>query len=224
MITVLCVKWGTRYGPEWVVRLRNMVAANLTVPHDFVCITDEPVDGIQCVPLSCDLPGWWQKLGMFQPGFVPGWKLYLDLDVVITGDLTGMVLEAEKDPTRLWVRDDFSYSLRKPRELDPASKRLLGGNGTVNSSVMLWHGDSCADVWTRFERSHMDELHGDQNHISRVLWPHGIAFLPDAEVRSYKYHVLRGESPGSVVVFHGDPKMSDLPRSHPLRRLWEQPR
>lgn len=221
MITVLCVKWGPRYGSKWVVRLRNMVARNLSLPHRFVCVTDEPVAGIECWPLSCDLPGWWQKVGLFQPGFCPGRKLYLDLDVVIAGDM-GWV-SACTDAGKLWVRDDFSYSLRSPRELDAASKRLLGGHGTVNSSVMLWHGDSCADVWLKFQRGHMDELHGDQNHISRVLWPHGIAFLPDGEIRSYKYHVMRGEPPGSVVVFHGDPKMPDLPKSHYLRQIWERP-
>jgi len=221
MISVLCVKWGRKYGSEWVVRLRNMVARNLSLPHRFVCVTDAPVVGVECWPLSCDLPGWWQKVGLFQPGFCPGWKLYLDLDVVITGDMSKWVA-ACVDAGKLWARDDFSYSLRAPRELDAASKRLLGGNGTVNSSVMLWRDDSCVEVWRRFSRDHMDELHGDQNHISRVLWPHGIAFLPDDEIRSYKYHVMRGERAGSVVVFHGDPKMNDLERSNPLRQAWER--
>lgn len=222
MTAVLCVKWGRKYGPEWVLRLRAMVARHLSIPHEFVCITDEPVEGVQCLPLTCDLPGWWQKLGMFQPGFLPGEKLYLDLDVVITGELDSLVMAARSDRAKLWVRDDFSYSLRRPRVLGGAARRLLGGAGTVNSSVMIWYGDSCSDVWTHFQRAHMDELHGDQNHISRVLWPQKISFLPDEAVRSYKYHVLRGALGGSVVVFHGEPKMADLSRDNPLRQAWEQ--
>ena len=46
-VTVLCVKFGTKYGREYIERLRNMVSRHLTVPYEFVCITDDqhPIPG-----------------------------------------------------------------------------------------------------------------------------------------------------------------------------------
>lgn len=219
---VLCVKWGTRYGDEWVRRLRSMVAKHLTIAHEFVCITEKPVEGVQCTPLTCDLPHWWQKLGMLQAGMFPGWNLYLDLDVVITSCIDGIVTAAQTDATRMWMRDDFSYSIRNPkRGLDASALEMLGGPGTCNSSVMVWHGDAARDAWDKFTPDVMNRQHGDQNHITRVLYPNKIGFLPDEMVGSYKYGRLRGEKIAPVMVFHGQPKMSDLPKAHPLREMWE---
>ena len=36
-VTVLCVKFGTKYGPNYVERLRNMVARHMTIPYEFAC-------------------------------------------------------------------------------------------------------------------------------------------------------------------------------------------
>jgi hypothetical protein len=147
---VLCVKWGDKYSGEWVVKLRNMVERHLSIPHEFVCITDAEVPGITCVPFNTNLPTWWSKLNLFEPGRFPGLNLYLDLDVILTSSIDGLVYAAS-NPEMLCMRDDFSYSLRKPRQgLGADFKRLLGGEGCCNSSVMLWHGDACRDVWDQF--------------------------------------------------------------------------
>ena len=39
---VICMKWGTKFGAEYANRLYKMVEKNLTVPHRFVCFTDDP--------------------------------------------------------------------------------------------------------------------------------------------------------------------------------------
>ena len=216
-VRVICVKWGAKYGAEWVVRLRNMCARRLPT-HEFVCVTDEPVDGIQCQPLVCDLPGWWQKVGLFRPGLFPGENWYFDLDIVAKGSI---VLPRLTD--KLWALDDFSYSIANPRAVDdPHVRRLLGGVGTINSSIMGWRDDVASDVWTKFTPAVMDELHGDQNWITRCLWPHGISLLPKGFASSYKYHIMNSLEMGApIVVFHGQPKVTDLSRRDPLRLLWE---
>ncbi len=216
---VICVKWGDKYGPEWVLRLRNMVAKHFTLRHDFVCVTEKPVEGVDCLPLTCDLPGWWQKVSLFQRGRFPGWNLYLDLDVVITANIDAL---AQSNPSKLYMRDDFSYSLRNPKQgLSEKDREYLGGIGTCNSSVMVWNGDAVPEVWDSFTPEVMQKRHGDQNHISATLYPNKIGFLPDDMVGSYKYGMLRNESVKPVMVFHGNPKMSDLPKGHELRRMWE---
>ena len=37
---VICMKWGTKYGPEYVNRLYAMVRRHLSGPFNFVCLTD----------------------------------------------------------------------------------------------------------------------------------------------------------------------------------------
>ena len=61
---VICIKWGTKFGPEYVNKLYKMVEKNLKIPHRFVCFTDntegllpgietrdlpEYVDNIRCL-------------------------------------------------------------------------------------------------------------------------------------------------------------------------------
>lgn len=219
---VICVKWGLKYGPEWVLRLRNMVAKQLPIPHQFVCVTDDPVEGVECIPFISDLPGWWSKVELFYPGRFDGDNLYLDLDVVLTGSIEKLARCLDGDRSRLWALDDFSYSLVNPRKgLGGDTRALLGGDGTINSSVMLWHGDRAKRVWTRFAPGVMQVLHGDQNWITQALWPDRINLIPPGIAGSFKYHVQRGQKDAPITVFHGHPKPCDLPRSDALRQTWE---
>ena len=200
MLTVACVKWGRKYGPEYALKLQSMCRRNVPA-HEFVCFTDGPVEGVDCRPLPSDLPSWWSKVGLFRPGMFLGDVLYLDLDVVITGSLEGMGALLAEDRSRLWAPDDFGYPLTNPRKgLDPTQRRLLGGDGTINSSVMMWNGDACRAVWDRFTPAKMDEVHGDQNWITQALWP-AINLIPRHWATSYKYG-----GDGVIRVFHGDPK------------------
>lgn len=51
---IICMKWGTKYGPEYVNRLYNMVARNLTLPFTFACLTDDSSgirDEVVCYPI-----------------------------------------------------------------------------------------------------------------------------------------------------------------------------
>jgi hypothetical protein len=221
-VRVVCVKFGTKYGAEWVIRLRNMVARHLPCAHEFVCYTEAPVEGVVCQPLPSSLPGWWAKVGLFKPGLSAGETLYLDLDVVIRGDIGAI---RRTDDGKVWALDDFSYSLTNPREMGPETRRLLGGVGTCNSSVLYWRGDAGRRVWDAFTPGVMERLHGDQNWITQALWPHTLALFETGVACSYKYHLLHRlleeGSTAPIVVFHGEPKAPSLERTDPLRKLWE---
>ena len=62
-VTVLCVKFGTKYGREYIERLRNMVSRHLTVPYEFVCLTDDhhPIEGVRSIvqPMQNYKKIWW---------------------------------------------------------------------------------------------------------------------------------------------------------------------
>lgn len=207
MLTVVCIKWGTKYDAEYVTKLQSMAARHIPA-HRFVCFTERPVDGVECLDLPSGLPSWWSKIGLFKPGTLPGDNLYLDLDVVLTGSLQPLIDAYTTAPDYLWSVDDFSYSLVNPRQhIDPDTRRLLGGAGTINSSVMMWRGDCARRVWDDFDPAVMDEMHGDQNWITRALWPDRIKLFSPGVVGSYKYGGCR---PFPVTVFHGDPKPHQL--------------
>ena len=106
-LTVACVKWGVKYGPEYVEKLASMAGRHLP-PHRFVCFTDDPVPGIECRPPLCDFPGYWQKVGLFRPGVFRGPVLYLDLDLVIH-DALGGILGLLDDSPGLWALDDWEF-------------------------------------------------------------------------------------------------------------------
>jgi hypothetical protein len=59
---VLCMKWGTKYGPEYVNRLYAMVRRNITGPFRLVCLTDDR-HGIRPEVECFDLP----ELGVPHP-------------------------------------------------------------------------------------------------------------------------------------------------------------
>jgi hypothetical protein len=92
---IICINWGTKYGPKYINRLYGMVSRNITPPFDFVCFTDNP-EGIRTEVRTQDLPpldiemptgtrGIWPKSRLWGPtlGDLQGPVLYLDLDLMV---------------------------------------------------------------------------------------------------------------------------------------------
>jgi hypothetical protein len=124
---ILCMKWGTRYGPEYVNRLYAMVRRNLRSGFRFTCLTDDPQgirSEVECRPIPpLDLPASTPesgrtKLVAFAADLygLRGTALFLDLDVVIVGgldpfyDFPGkfLIIEDYKRRWRRRVTGDFS--------------------------------------------------------------------------------------------------------------------
>ena len=189
MITVVCVKVGTKYNSEYVNKLQNMVSRHLTVPHDFICITDDHV-GVNC---KCILPdgednGWWTKLTLFKkdPYGIKGKILYFDLDVVIRENIDCFAN----------YRSDFIIMKDKLMNM-------------YNSSVFLLEAGSRPNVWDSYIKDPIDArkyaVGGDQHWITEKakadLWS-------EDWVKSYKVNNFKEE--GKVVIYHGKPKPHEL--------------
>lgn len=98
--------WRAWYTAEHVNAAARMIAANLTVPHKIVCITDTP-EGIECetYPLWKDSPelvtaagrpNCYKRLRLFEPGFIEhelgaAAVLSVDIDCVVMGNLDGLL-------------------------------------------------------------------------------------------------------------------------------------
>jgi hypothetical protein len=87
MLTVVCVQVGNYLGRgvEYVRKLKAGVEQHLTLPHRFVCLTDHPIEGVECLPAR--FKGWWEKLHIFEPGLFAGRVMFLDLDTYLVGNI-----------------------------------------------------------------------------------------------------------------------------------------
>ncbi|MEC8535340.1 MAG: hypothetical protein VXY55_03530 [Pseudomonadota bacterium] len=96
--TVICIKWGTRYGSEYVNRMNRAIKRFNKRPTRLICFTDD-VSGIDEDVITRDIPPVnlpdykhsppFRKVTLWQYplGDLEGDVLYLDLDIVICGDL-----------------------------------------------------------------------------------------------------------------------------------------
>ena len=132
MITIITFKWAKKgyrstFLPVHVNTLRNMVARNYAEPFRFICVTDDPTgldEGIEHIPLWDDYasipnPSWpqgpscYRRLKIHSPWFADiigrgNRFICLDLDIVITGDLTPIFHRTE--PFLMWETGNHSIT------------------------------------------------------------------------------------------------------------------
>jgi hypothetical protein len=96
--TVICIKWGSRYGADYVNRLLSMIRRQSARDTRLVCFTDNDI-GIDPAVTVWPLPdinipehvAWlpWRKISLWQAPLadLAGDILFLDLDVVVTGSI-----------------------------------------------------------------------------------------------------------------------------------------
>lgn len=220
-ITILCVRFGNKYGREYVERLRNMIARHCTVPYEFACLTDDqhPIEGVRTVyqPNANYQKGWWHKVHMFDPNLpLSGRILYFDLDVVICNNI---------DKLTYHKVDSFVGIHDFNRKFFPSWQYL-------NSSVLAWNHGAESYIWTKFKEKPADaqRLQGDQDWIWKLARDR-IVFWPKDWIMSYKWElrsrdeltVVSGHrifktvkddvmipQNCSVAVFHGEPNPLDV--------------
>ena len=186
-------------GAEYVKKLRRQVRKNLTIPHEFFVVTDEPASFYPRMKVKpSSLPGWWEKLRLFKPGMFPdGRVLFLDLDTFIIGNI-----------------DDIA-SLDTPF----ATLRDFWRKDGLGPAVMIWRTDAALGIWEAFVAGGMKMTHpqGDQGFLENLdqgNFRKRIDILqdkyPDRFV-SYKTHCTNGVPEGaSVVCFHGKPRPHEV--------------
>ena len=180
-MTVYSVLWGDKYTPDYVYRLRDAVRDNLTIDHQFICVTDQDIDCNTNMPIV-PWHGWWQKLSLFKMAHGP--SLYFDLDSVIVGNL------------------DYLASYAQNILSAPANWGQ-SGHGGIQSSVLAWSGEYKAPFDTFDYEKDSERLWGDQEYLTEIT---GNRYTPIPHVYSYKYHCRTAvPDDAAVVTFHGKP-------------------
>lgn len=204
-VNVVCLKWGKKFGPEYVNRLYAGVVRNTTIPVVFHCFTDNATglnEKIVVHPLpNKGLDGWWNKLYLFS-GEIPimGRLVFMDLDTLIVGNIDHIL---SQDTGFIALRDWYKA------EKDPKTTIL-------NSSLMSYESHKHTHIWTQFMKRPKEivkQIHpaGDQEWIrqqqpDRIYWQD---LFPDQLV-SFKSHCLKGLPPSArIVCYHGKPSIPE---------------
>ena len=217
---VVCMRWGHRYGPEYVNRLFAMVARNLTLPHRFICLTDDPVGiraEVECRPLPAielaDAPphSGWRKLSCFGPELddLDGQVLFLDLDLVVVANIDCLFAH----PGAFCIIENWTQK----------------GRGIGNSSVFRFQAGAHRSLLQRFCADAAQIIRtfpNSQTWLTRSVGE--VTFWPRGWCRSFKHDCLparplrpfrQAQIPADarIIVFHGDPKPPDAARG-----IWPQ--
>lgn len=200
--------WGSKYGPEYVERLRAGVARNLSQPHEFRVFTPEPED-----EHLTQIPGCFARLRAFDPDWqarngITGRLVCLDLDLIVTGPLD----EVFDRPESFVILGDVNTSNPCP----------------INGSVWMLRAGTRPDVWTDFslDAARMipfDSFPDDQAWFDHKM-PGAATFTHEHGAYAYqKKHWPRGEAlpkNASIVAFPGWRDPSGFTHLDWVKRHW----
>jgi len=172
-VTVICVLWQgdfreRPYNPDWVRRLKNMVARNLSIPHRFVCLSNVDVP-CERIPLKHDWPGWWSCIELFRPDLpVEGLLLHIELDTLIVDSLNE-IAEHPADFASASCKDFYPIKFPDPK-LRHKIPRAKGRTITkYRNGVMAWDKGARSEIYTKFSPDVMQKFRGDQDWIGHIL-------------------------------------------------------
>lgn len=221
-VNVVCMKWGTLYGPEYANRLYAMTARNLKRPFRFVCFTDDrqglrpEIESFDIPDISIDPPYQntpWKKLALYNPalGDLEGPTLFFDLDIVITGPLDPFFdHEGDYCVIKNWTRPKHTV-----------------GNTSVFRFVVGAHKELLDLFHSQPTQHWVDKYRIEQTFLSdQLLQQKKLAYWPAKWCVSFKHSCLPGgwkfprillngflpsklPEGASICVFHGHPNPDD---------------
>ncbi len=217
-VNVVCMKWGTLYGADYVNRLYAMTRRNLKRPFRFMCFTDNTeglAQGIEHAPIPemrVDAPYEntpWRKLALYAPQLadLEGTALFMDLDVVVVGPLDDLFdLPGDYCIIHNWTHP----------------KRIVGNSSVFRFEIGQF--TELLDVYNTQSTQHWVDMYRiEQTYLSHQLGRKRLTYWPAEWCVSFKKHCLPKGPLGlfnrfipskipagaRVVVFHGHPNPDD---------------
>lgn len=211
MKNIICMKWGTKFSPEYVNILASRVSKNISGEYRFVCFTDDD-SGLSSLVEARPLPEMtglegrpergWRKLTLFQKELadLKGTALFLDLDVVIADSLDPFF----DAPGGFRIIEDWN----------------LKGTKIGNSSVFRFEIGARPDVLDYFLENREKVYAAHRNEQAYLSWAiaqkEELMYWDPAWCLSFKRHFMRRFPLGyfcepkpregvKVIVFHGNP-------------------
>ena len=216
MKQIICIKWGNKYGPDYVNRLYGMVSRNITPPFIVHCFTDN-TDGIRddvvthpLPDLGCEhpknVPGKWTKTALWGATLdgLEGKALFVDLDSVIVGSLD----------------DLFSYGDDKDVVL--ARNWLKPHKRLGQTTLFRFFIGAQPYMLEKFQKNPQgiaDKYRFEQHYVTNNIQG-GVKYWPTSWVKHYRVHCLgnyvvryfkpaRLPTGARVIAFPGEPNPED---------------
>ncbi|MDS9468440.1 glycosyl transferase [Paracoccus sp. MBLB3053] len=182
---IICIKWGAKFGPEYVNRLHGMIARNITPPFRLFCFTDDgtglhPDIAIRPLPefdyqAPVNTRGKWPKSRLWGDlGDVTGVVLFLDLDVIITGSLDDFFSFGDPDDTVLGLNPNT-----------PLEK--LGQTSVYRMRVGKLK--PLQDIFRADPQAAADKYKYEQRFVTRNA-PGGVKFWPKRWLAHFRMHCV----------------------------------
>lgn len=207
----ICMKWGDKYGAEYVNRLYRMISRNIARDFTLTCFTDDGAGIDSAVHVQPLLPlglpeglpeRGWNKLATLgeSVGGLEGQVVFLDLDVVITGSLDALF--------------DLPGEFLIVRDAKFRTKPI--GNSSVYRFTVGRYQQVLQDFVANFDWVRKT-FRNEQAYLSYAIHKRGeLEFWPAPWCPSFKYHCMKlwpvglfrdpELPPGAkVVIFHGRP-------------------
>jgi hypothetical protein len=216
-VNVVCLKWGSLYGPEYVNVLQRMVRRHLSLPFRFICLTDDGSDlddGIEVWPLpEFEEPPWeyarycsaWRKLALFSPTLanMQGRVMFLDLDVAIV--------------------DNIDCFFESKASISMIENWYQPGQNVGQASVMCFDAGGPEYLLNRYCDNPLAVLKRYPTEQAYIAGEAGkqCEFFPDSWCKSYKKHCMpqgvrkffsqsnQLPAQAKIIVFHGRPNPPD---------------
>jgi hypothetical protein len=214
---IICIKWGAKFGSEYVNRLWAMARRNITGDFRLVCFTDD-AEGIRsnveirALPeLGCEHPqrtwGKWPKVALWgnDLGGLEGPVLFIDLDSIILRNI-----------------DDY-FTLGSPNDVYLARNWAKPFSGMGQTSIFRFPVGKNTHILENFRNNAQaiaDKYKYEQHYITKSV-KGGIKFWPESWTLHFRLHCLpnfpfrywiSAQYPrkAKVVTFPGGPNPGDI--------------
>ncbi len=223
---VICMKWGTLYGPDYVNVLFAACRKRITGSFRFVCLTDD-TDGLRPEVETYPIPdmgltpamwkkGGWPKLSVFAADLygLTGRALFVDLDTVLCGPMNGLFDMLGEivviDSSANWTQPDAAAA---PVAMTSVFAFTLGAHPEILQGFL-------DDPQGMIAAHRIEQVYLQSVFLGLAYWPQGVAI-------SFKYALRRPvvigwflpphrPAPENVILaFHGEPRPIDL-----VKRGW----
>lgn len=196
MLTVVTCRWGEKYSNEHINRLFNQLQRYLHMPFRFVAFVDHTEHlnpEIPRLPIWPEIsqalhpkrPNCYRRLNLFSDEmlalFGPGYILNLDLDILLTNDVTDLVRQP--------MADGVTFKAYRDRAT----------NTPYNGGMWLLKTGAHPEVWRRFNPDRSPQITAaekrigsDQAWIAHVLGPNCPTWGIEDGVYAYGRDILKG--------------------------------
>lgn len=150
VVKFLTLKWGNKYGPEYVNRLYRSLQHTYSGPFEFYCITDND-QGLECQCLPITTLPHYNKTGIFTLVKIDLFKhlpfagpyVLLDLDLIIQKDLLVYFNKYKfSEPRFIWNHwSDYDRILRTHQK----------GDCFINSSFVTWNDNQLEPIYDLYK-------------------------------------------------------------------------